>query len=274
MPQSRNLDQSQLVVLARYPKGHYRRCVNPNWHVYADLTFLNNEDGKKSAQELAALLKGQGIKTKVEYRGAISGLEGDDNFTAPSACLEVVTKDIEVKTYLTPQNPVDAALVELYDSLDPDVIAGLGEGSMGYDAPLGLRLKVIQDITVHRSRYTKPSMNFRLFGNPYNVNMVGGTVYSVWCAKYGTPVLKTIKARVGIEPRLVFGKYVSQANRWITGYVVKGGFEMGFSDTDWGNVSHRISHAPSTAKASVDDCIKTLARYVMLELIKIRDVSQ
>ena len=269
MTQPTKFDQSQLVVLAMYPKGHYRRSVNPNWHVYGDLAFANDEDGTENATKLVSLLKLKGVKAKVEYRGVIKSREDEIDFTPPKACLKVASGDMA--DHVHKQDPVDAALVDLYNRLSEDDIRGLGEGSMGYYPTLSVRELIADDITVHRARYTNPSMDFVYDGMHTTVDMVGGTVYNVSCKKYGTPTLITIKARVETEGRLVFGKYVDSANRWPIAYWVPGNkHELAIKKTPWGPAGYSYR---ATAKESINQCQMFLFRYVMLELIKIRDAT-
>ena len=268
--------QSQLVVLAKYPKGHYRHCVNPNWHVYADLAFPNNEGGKKSASDLVLDLKGKGVKAKIEYRDALDARAEDDDYNEPKACLRMVPEGESVETH--EQSPVDAAIVELYQSLDQAYIDGMGAGARGgfvlqYDpGECPIRSAMAESMKVTRRLIKQWPGKIHRNGAATLDRPETDTFYHVSCEKYGCPTIAITKIRERLEkPVRVFGKYQDSRSVWVTGILDDMGINMTRYDihSGWYALVGDRTAAKATAAAEY-----TLALYVQQRLIAIRDSSQ
>ena len=276
MAQPKNPAQFHLVVLARYPKGHYRRSVKANWHVYGDLAFLNNEDGKKSAGDLVLDLRGKGVKAKIEYRHVVDSRADEVDFDPPKACLQVVTKGMEVQTH--DQNPVDAALVALYETLPQECIDKMGTGSQGgFALPFSLKgpspiySAVFDDLSIDRFLIKDWAGRIHRNGDPTWTTPETGTFYHVSCEKFGCPTIAITKVRRQHDsPKRVYGNFVTEYSTWASGYLDEQGINVGLHtlDSGWSNLSDE-----KTAKEAKRQAVYTLACFVQQKLIAIRDSS-
>ena len=275
MSLSQSPDNQQWVVLARYPKGHYRQPVCPGWHIYGDLVFTD----RLKAILLRSALRGQGVSAKVHDRALVDTNIENALMVRPKACLKVATGD--PYQYIRRQSPTDIALYALYESLSDSTIDTLGEGNWAMFVPLAIQKAVHSEITVKRSLYKAQhhSQMALCGGQPLSdggAMVAGGTTYKVSCDRYGAPTLGVMRFRVPIDKkdqRVVFGNLSTERFVWRPGIATgKSGvpfqIDIGATDDEWcGTLSDG-----RTAVDAIDSAKNAIVRYVLLQLFKIKGI--